>query len=74
MKEHLNESQEAQDILVLTGPKKKDFIVLTLETFINIASSEKVVAISLRGACLLKMRRSDRALKCRTAVYAEVIR
>ena len=33
MKEHLNEIQEAQDILVLTGPKKKDFVVLTLETF-----------------------------------------
>ena len=34
MKEHLNEIQEQrQDILVLTGPKKKDFVILTLETF-----------------------------------------
>ena len=33
MKEHLDGIQEDQDILVLTGPKKKDFVILTLETF-----------------------------------------
>lgn len=33
MKEHLDKVQQDQDILVLTGPKKKDFVVLTLATF-----------------------------------------
>jgi len=33
MKEHLNEIRNDQDILILTGPKKMDFVVLTLETF-----------------------------------------
>jgi antitoxin YefM len=33
MKQHLDEIQEDRDILILTGPKKKDFVVLTLETF-----------------------------------------
>ena len=33
MKEHLSEIRNDQDILVLTGPKKMDFVVLTLEAF-----------------------------------------
>src|SRR5258708_35234699 len=33
MKEHLNEIRNDQDILILTGPKKMDFVVLTLATF-----------------------------------------
>src|SRR5882762_5790660 len=33
MKEHLSEIKSDQDILVLTGPKKMDFVVLTLEAF-----------------------------------------
>jgi antitoxin YefM len=33
MKEHLNELRNDQDILVLTGPKKMDFVVLTLEAY-----------------------------------------
>lgn len=33
MKEHLDEIHEDQDILILTGPKNKDFVVLTLATF-----------------------------------------
>lgn len=33
MKEHLSKIQNDQDFLVLTGPKKMDFVVLTLETF-----------------------------------------
>jgi antitoxin YefM len=33
MKEYLNEIQNDQDFLVLTGPKKMDFVVLTLKEF-----------------------------------------
>lgn len=33
MKEHLQEIEDSQDILILSGPKKKDFVVLTLEEY-----------------------------------------
>jgi antitoxin YefM len=33
MKEHLSELQNDQDILVLTGPRKMDFVVLTLQAY-----------------------------------------
>jgi antitoxin YefM len=33
MKQHLDAIQEDQDFLVLTGPKHKDFVVLTLVMF-----------------------------------------
>lgn len=33
MKEHLSEILNDQDILILTGPRKMDFVVLTLEAF-----------------------------------------
>jgi antitoxin YefM len=33
MKEHLEEVLKDQDILILSGPKKKDFVVITLEQY-----------------------------------------
>ena len=33
LKRHLDEIQNDQDFLILSGPKKKDFVVLTLEQF-----------------------------------------
>ena len=33
MREYLDTLLEDQDILLLTGPRKKDFVVLTLEAF-----------------------------------------
>jgi antitoxin YefM len=33
MKKHLNQIRQDQDFLVLTGPKGKNFVLLTLEVF-----------------------------------------
>lgn len=33
MKEHLDEVEKDQDILVLSGPRKKEFVLITLEQF-----------------------------------------
>jgi antitoxin YefM len=33
LKKHLDEIQQDEDFLVLTGPKQKDFVVLTLKAF-----------------------------------------
>lgn len=33
MKERLQEIEEAQDILILTGPKKRDFVVMSLDQY-----------------------------------------
>lgn len=33
LKDHLQAIEDDQDILLLSGPKKKDFVVLTLEQY-----------------------------------------
>ena len=61
MKEHLNEIQEAQDILVLTGPKKKDFVVLTLETFNAMEETSHLLSTSANTKRLMESISQDRA-------------
>lgn len=33
MRERLQEIKEAQDILILSGPKKRDFVVMSLDQY-----------------------------------------
>lgn len=40
---------------------------------LNIASSEKATAVSLRDNCLLKVLMPDHALKCKSAKVTKVI-
>jgi antitoxin YefM len=61
MKEHLNEIQEAQDILVLTGPKKKDFVVLTLETFNAMEETAHLLSTSANTKRLMEGIAQDKA-------------
>jgi antitoxin YefM len=61
MKEHLNEIQEAQDILVLTGPKKKDFVVLTLETFNAMEETSHLLSTSANTKRLMESISQDKA-------------
>ena len=61
MKEHLNEIQEAQDILVLTGPKKKDFVVLTLETFNAMEETAHLLSTSANTKRLMESIAEDKA-------------
>lgn len=61
MKEHLDAIQEDQDILVLTGPKKKDFVVLTLETFNAMEETAHLLSTSANTKRLMESIAQDRA-------------
>ncbi|HEY8935474.1 MAG TPA: type II toxin-antitoxin system Phd/YefM family antitoxin [Cyclobacteriaceae bacterium] len=63
MKEHLNEIQEAQDILVLTGPKKKDFVILTLEAFNSMEETSHLLSTSANTKRLMESIAQDKAGK-----------
>jgi antitoxin YefM len=61
MKEHLDQVQEDQDILVLTGPKKKDFVVLTLETFNAMEETAHLLSTSANTRRLMESIAQDKA-------------
>src|SRR5688572_12056043 len=61
MKEHLNEIQQDQDILVLTGPKKKDFVILTLETFNAMEETAHLLSTSANTKRLMESIAQDKA-------------
>jgi antitoxin YefM len=63
MKEHLDEIQEDQDILVLTGPKKKDFVILTLETFNAMEETAHLLSTSSNTKRLMESIAQDKAGK-----------
>lgn len=63
MKEHLEEIQEDQDILVLTGPKKKDFVILTLETFNAMEETAHLLSTSANTRRLMESIAQDKAGK-----------
>lgn len=63
MKEHLNKIQKDQDILVLTGPKKKDFVVLTLETFNAMEETAHLLSTAANTKRLMESIAQDKAGK-----------
>ena len=63
MKEHLDEIQEDQDILLLTGPKKKDFVILTLETFNAMEETAHLLSTSANTKRLLESIAQDKSGK-----------
>lgn len=63
MKEHLDEIQENQDILVLTGPKKKDFVILTLDTFNAMEETAHLLSTSANTKRLMESIAQDKAGK-----------
>lgn len=63
MKEHLDKIQEDQDILVLTGPKKKDFVILTLETFNAMEETAHLLSTSANTKRLMESIAQDKAGK-----------
>ena len=63
MKEHLDEIQEDQDILVLTGPKNKDFVILTLETFNAMEETAHLLSTSANTKRLMESISQDRGGK-----------
>ena len=60
MKEHLDGIQQDQDILVLTGPKKKDFVVLTLETFNAMEETAHLLSTSANTKRLMQSIGQDK--------------
>jgi antitoxin YefM len=63
MKEHLDNIQEDQDILILTGPKKKDFVILTLETFNAMEETAHLLSTSGNTKRLMESIAQDKAGK-----------
>jgi len=63
MKRHLDEIQEDQDFLVLTGPKQKDFVILTLETFNAMEETAHLLSTSANTKRLMEGIAQDKAGK-----------
>jgi antitoxin YefM len=61
MKECLKEIEDDQDILILTGSKKRDFVVLTLETFNAMEETAHLLSTSANTKRLVESIAQDRA-------------
>ena len=60
MKEHLDDIQDAQDILLLSGPKKKDFVILTLEAFNAIEETAHLLSTTANAKRLMESIAQDK--------------
>ena len=65
MKEHLQEIEDDQDILILSGPKNKDFVVLTLEEYNAMEETVHLMSTSANASRLLASIEQDKAGKKR---------
>jgi antitoxin YefM len=54
MKEHLEEVQKDQDVLILSGPKKKDFVVLTLQQYNAMEETAHLLSTPANTAWLME--------------------
>ena len=63
LKEHLNEIHDDQDILILTGPKKMDFVVLTLDAFNALEESAHLMSTTANARRLMGSIAQDNAGK-----------
>lgn len=61
MKERLQEIEDDQDILILTGPKKRDFVVLTLEQFNSMEETTFLMSTPANAERLLESIAQDKA-------------
>lgn len=61
MKERLQEIEDDQDILILSGPKKRDFVVLTLELFNSMEETAHLLSTQANTERLLESIAQDRA-------------
>lgn len=63
LKEHLSEIQNDQDFLILTGPKKMDFVVLTLEAFNAMEETAHLLSTPTNAERLMESIAQDKAGK-----------
>lgn len=61
MKERLQEIEDDQDILILSGPKKRDFVILTLDQFNSMEETSHLLSTPSNTARLIESIRQDRA-------------
>jgi antitoxin YefM len=61
MKERLQEIEDDQDILILSGPKKRNFVVLTLEQFNSMEETAHLLSTQANTERLLESIAQDRA-------------
>lgn len=61
MKERLKEIEDDQDILILTGPKNRDFVILTLDQFNSMEETAHLLSSSNNAARLLESIAQDKA-------------
>jgi antitoxin YefM len=61
MKEHLEELEKDQDVLILSGPKKKDFVLITLEAYNAMEETAHLLSTPANAARLLKSIAQDKA-------------
>ena len=65
LKKHLDEIQNDQDILILSGPKKKDFVVLTLAQFNAMEETAHLLSTPANTERLMRGMSQDKAGKIR---------
>ncbi len=61
MKERLHEIMEDQDILILSGPKKMDFVVLTLDAYNSMEETAHLTSSQKNAERLLESMAQDKA-------------
>jgi len=61
MKERLKEIEDDQDILILSGSKKRDFVVLTLEAFNAMEETAHLLSTSANTSRLMESIAQDKA-------------
>ena len=61
MKERLQEIEDSQDILILSGPKKRNFVVLTLEQYNSMEETAHLLSTQSNTERLLESIAQDRA-------------
>lgn len=61
MKERLQEIEDDQDILILSGPRKRDFVVLTLDQFNSMEETAHLLSTPNNTARLLESIAQDKA-------------
>ncbi|MEI9917456.1 MAG: type II toxin-antitoxin system Phd/YefM family antitoxin [Bacteroidota bacterium] len=66
MKKHLDEIQQDQDFLVLTGPKRKDFVVLTLKAFNAMEETAHLLSTTANAKRLMESIAQAKAGKATT--------
>ncbi|MBA4302132.1 MAG: type II toxin-antitoxin system prevent-host-death family antitoxin [Cyclobacterium sp.] len=59
MKERLQEIEEAQDILILSGPKKRDFVVMSLDQFNSMEETVHLLSTQANTQRLLESIAQD---------------